>query len=41
MEAINWVVDPQTPIVEDLQNALGIDDEQHHRLSTISRAKLN
>lgn len=41
MEAINWVVTPLTPIVEDLQNALGIDDEQHHRLSTISRAKLN
>lgn len=41
MEAINWVVDPLIPIVEDLQNALGIDDEQHHRLSTISRAKLN
>ena len=41
MEAINWVVDPLSPIIEDLQNALGIDDEQHHRLSTITRAKLN
>ena len=41
MEAINWVVDPQTPIVEDLQNALGIDDEPvsytHLTLPTILR----
>ena len=41
MEAINWVVEPLSPIIEDLQNALGIDAEQHHRLSTITRAKLN
>ena len=41
MEAINWDVVPLNPIIEDLQNALGIDDEQHRRLRTITRAKLN
>ena len=41
MEAINWSVDESNSFIEDLRNALGIDSEQHDRLSTLNRAKLN
>ena len=41
MEAIDWIVDEKNPFLNDLQNALGIDQEQHDRLHTITRAKLN
>ncbi|MEC8385318.1 MAG: hypothetical protein VXZ89_07990, partial [Candidatus Thermoplasmatota archaeon] len=41
MEAINWSVDDSNSIIIDLRNALGIDSEQHDRLSTLNRAKLN
>jgi hypothetical protein len=41
MEAIDWIVDENNPFLDDLQNALGIDEEQHDRLHSITRAKLN
>ena len=41
MEAINWSIDESNSFIEDLRNALGIDFEQHDRLSTLTRAKLN
>ena len=41
MEAINWSIDESNSFIEDLRNALGIDSEQHDRLSTLTRAKLN
>ena len=41
MEAINWVVDGSKPFIDDLQAALGIDIDQHDRLRTLTRAKLN
>ena len=41
MEAINWSVDDSNSFIIDLRNALGIDSEQHDRLSTLNRAKLN
>ena len=41
MEAINWSTDESNPFLNDLRAALGIDSEQHDRLSTLTRAKLN
>tara|TARA_Y100000739_G_C20535924_1_gene431245 strand:+ start:124 stop:939 length:816 start_codon:yes stop_codon:yes gene_type:complete len=41
MEAINWFIDESNSFIDDLRNALGIDSEQHDRLSTLTRAKLN
>ena len=41
MEAINWSLDESNTFIEDLRGALGIDSEQHDRLSTLTRAKLN
>ena len=41
MEAINWVVDGSKPFIDDLRAALGIDIDQHDRLRTLTRAKLN
>ncbi|MEC8722114.1 MAG: hypothetical protein VXX50_06755 [Candidatus Thermoplasmatota archaeon] len=41
MEAISWSVDDSNSFIIDLRNALGIDSEQHDRLSTLNRAKLN
>ena len=41
MDAINWIVDDSNPFIEDLRGALGIDIDQHNRLRSLTRAKLN
>ncbi len=41
MEAINWVEDSSKTFIDDLRAALGIDIDQHDRLRTLTRAKLN
>ena len=41
MEALNWSTDESHSFIHDLRTALGIDSEQHDRLSTLTRAKLN
>jgi uncharacterized protein (DUF2267 family) len=40
-EAINWSLELSNDFIEDLRNALGIDEDQHRRLHTLTRAKLN
>ncbi len=41
LDALDWSTENHMDIIIDLRDALGIDEEQHHRLSGLSRAKLN
>ena len=41
LDALEWSTENHMDIVMDLRDALGIDEEQHRRLSGLSRAKLN
>ena len=41
LDALDWSTQNNLDIVNDLREALGIDEEQHRRLNDLSRAKLN
>ncbi len=41
LDALDWSTENHMDIIIDLRDALGIDEDQHRRLSGLSRAKLN
>ena len=41
LEALDWSTEIHIDIIIQLREALGIDEDQHRRLSELSRAKLN
>ena len=41
LDALDWSTQNNMDLVIDLQEALGIDEDQHRRLNDLCRAKLN